>query len=214
MIHGLRLVAAFHDYISGVERRCDITGVDIPFPEQVPLSVNGGRGVCQRHIGIENPRQLLVVDLHQVARLSQRVLGLRDNQGHWLTVEADPVGRQDLHAGFQRCHLDRLAWDVDPDDVVRNVLAEQHADDSRHSERRSGVATDNPRRRQRGTHQAAMEHARESEIPGVPRRARDLLPLVVPGERLPHDLELVLLRRPDPGSFAAAPALAHRTAPC
>ena len=72
-----------------------------------------------------------------------------DHEGDRLPVEPDPPGGEHLHAGLERRHLDRLAGDVDPDRVVRHVLAEQHADHPGHGQRRAGVPAGHPGGRDR-----------------------------------------------------------------
>jgi hypothetical protein len=152
-----------------------------------------GRTLGERRLRLEHRGQLVVVDVNQVARLRQHVLGLGDDQRDRLAPESHPVGGQDLHAGLQRGHLDGLTRHVDPDDVVRHVLAEQHRDHPRHRERRAGVPRGDARRRHRRAHQPGVQHAGEGQVARVPGAARHLLRLVVPRQRLPHDPQLVFL---------------------
>ena len=107
---------------------------------------------------------------------------------------------------LERADRDGLTGHVDPDLVVRHVLAEQHRDDAGHRGRGGDVAPGQQRARHLRAHETRVQHAREREIARVPRRAGDLLGLVVTRERLMDDAKLLELGGVD--------LAGHRVMPC
>ena len=86
----------------------------------------------KRRLRVAHDRQVLVLDLDQLAGDRERVLGLGDHERDRLAVEAHTVGGEHLHARLERADGDRLTGHVDADLVVGHVLAEEHGHDARH----------------------------------------------------------------------------------
>jgi len=197
VINCLGLVRAIDDDVGGSEGIVHAAAIDVPLAEEIARNVDGWRTVGQRFCGVEDAGQFFVVDVHELAGFRESLLAVGHDQGDRLAVEADPARREHFHAGLQRGDLNRLARDIDPDDVVWHVLPEKDANDAGDSSGGRPVPSRDLRRWHRGAHQTGVQHAGEREIPGITGAARDLLLLVMPRQGLAHDPQLLRLGTAD-----------------
>jgi hypothetical protein len=157
-------------------------------------------------LGVEHPRQHLVVDLHRFSRVERLRHGLRHHHGHGLADMAGLVGRQeqvrsDEHraaaCGMQLHIVSGLGQRIVRDraqSVGETVGAREDAEHARHRLGTRAIDTENASVRMRRTHHHRVDLAREAEIVAEAAATRRQSRILGAHERLADGLKARRIR--------------------
>jgi hypothetical protein len=166
------------------------------------------RLVPQRLLDVDDDRQRLVLDVHLLRRVDDRVLVHADDHRDPLADVADlaarqrpALGRRDLHAGRRPRHRQRRQQ-------VGHVLADVDRPDTAVRQRSRGVDRDDPRVCLGRAHDRGVQHAVQGDVVDVLRAAADQARVLLAAQRAADVLGGCLLDRAHAATARPASAAA------
>ena len=130
----------------------------------------------ERLDGIEDGREILVLDLDERERFFREVGVERRDHRNPLADESDAITGQERHVEHAPPHQD-----------VRKIPGREHREDAGKRSGPGRVETQDPRVRQRASKRFAPDEPGERHVRGIPRRTADLLDAVEPSDGLAND---------------------------
>jgi hypothetical protein len=154
MLHSLGTVLALDDHVGRRQRGRRVPAGDDPADQEVALVVHERRARFQSPLGVEDPRQVVVLDVDQLGRLLGDLRGDGGDQGDRLTLVAHAVGGEHRHGDGQ---LTQPAGGPLEHLVPRHVGGRQHRHHTRQRPRGRHLHAGDACARHLGSHHLAVE---------------------------------------------------------